>query len=848
LVPDQLFFIEHQFRAVIAIILTKELASVVGYSYFMSNTTEPFLSIDMKFDFIRIPEWIYGRLAFALTFVFLLTFSAIAGQNPVEKYYFLGSGTEGAPYNRTAIEIASVLNQVFSYSVISPLPTAGSKDNIERMRDAEAELIIIQRDVLSEVYYDRSTPFKDLEIILPLFPEALQIFVHSDKKLITITEFQQEVLSGRISRIGIGPDASSTNQTTRKIFGFLSFHLNDSVFDRRPHGELIADFASGKLDSYIFFAAVPLRALDNDTIQNIAMVTFEETDFNRILPHQNNLEMVTINSESYSFIPQNQLIKSVGTWAFLAGRRGTVNEIATIEGKSMVQELLKAIVDSAALFYSKEYYGEKKYFDTKLVDGQFEIGADSNRKSDFFRGMPASTELELLFAEDFELDSINLIPIIVVIVVLILLLYNLLQSGSFRESISLSDSAALATISRIRHFLIIFLGLVLSYILFSELIRFSELRYLQNYAMRSPLLDISRIDLYRWLFLFIFADYDGNLFPLSTGGQVLVAVAQYMIFIAIFLAVVVEIIISKRNKKYMDGLAELKFKNHIVVCGWNEGVLPLVQKILSAPDQVVHKKKNKVVLIHERAKELTDDRSIDRAMKARKFGFIPREVREKKAMESSNIDLASTVILLADNSSIEADERTLLRALAISRYCQEKEGTIGDYIYIVAEVNNLSMKATLLEAGVNEVICTSDLGNKLMIQSIFNHGVTDVLEEILSYDDYNEFYLLDVDEHDYLIGKTFDKILIPFRKHFLLPIGIKIGFVDGEGDELIEIPEIKKRLKEMELNRQILVNPIAKNEVEYEIQLHDQIVLLAADPKSIRKGMVNVKANFDSRE
>ena len=72
--------------------------------------------------------------------------------------------------------------------------------------------------------------------------------------------------------------------------------------------------------------------------------------------------------------------------------------------------------------------------------------------------------------------------------------------------------------------------------------------------------------------------------------------------------------------------------------------------------------------------------------------YVKGKTRDVVTLEKANIHKAASIVLFADGLNVDADERTLLRSLAISRFCRlknsKKNGTSKDSIYIIAEVNN----------------------------------------------------------------------------------------------------------------------------------------------------------------
>jgi hypothetical protein len=232
-------------------------------------------------------------------------------------------------------------------------------------------------------------------------------------------------------------------------------------------------------------------------------------------------------------------------------------------------------------------------------------------------------------------------------------------------------------------------------------------------------------------------------------------------------------------------------------------------------------------------------------------------------LNRANIHKAKTVVLLAEDSSQKADEKTLLRALAITRFCRQKaidkEKTVAkdtspvktyevghyiDEIYIIAEINDLQFKNDLMDADVNEVIVSAIYAKGVVTQSILNHGISKVVDELLQFNEYNEFYVVDLalQRNAHLRDKTYDELLLPLRKEKILLIAIKVVYRNREDDkEIIDENEIAKLLHQEGLKRQIIVNPITDEEIARKTDGDDQLIVFSTDRKALIKQLQEVK-------
>lgn len=150
-------------------------------------------------------------------------------------------------------------------------------------------------------------------------------------------------------------------------------------------------------------------------------------------------------------------------------------------------------------------------------------------------------------------------------------------------------------------------------------------------------------------------------------------------------------------------------------------------------------------------------------------------------------------------------------------------------------MNDEGLRETLLDADVNEVVCAPDLTENVLIQSTFNHGLSEILHSLLSYNTANEFYLIDVEDYPAMVGLTFDEALHDLRNRQILLVAIKVVYRSESGRELIDKRALEVRLRAHGLTRQILTNPIFEGEERHRIRKEDPLFVLARDEHEIRK-------------
>jgi len=539
------------------------------------------------------------------------------------------------------------------------------------------------------------------------------------------------------------------------------------------------------------------------------------------------LDVVNLNVGKYPQLDSGEYISTIGTWAMLVTLSKTLENLSSIENISLPDFIARNIspIDDENSKSNFIYCNADQFFvineDNELKFEHKHIGP-----SLFFRGLPISNNLADLFGVQTVFNFPNIIILLAVLLAIIILFYLL------------GKTDVQLFWKRRKHFIYGAIFYIIVYFIISRLIYYSEYHLYTSYAIKSPVLNLSFIEFHKWLLFAVLTNYySSGIFPMSTFGQIGVSIIFYLIWITGIFLILFEIIKRNRHQKRLKGMKKVNYTNHFVVCGWNDSAADFIIKSKSALKKYIIHNSNKIVVLNDYLREHFDDNEqLKKLHEKKQFEYIHGDAKDENYLEKTNISKAKTIVLLADNHSIDADEKTLLRALAIERYCKEISHTIMDENYIIAEINNNNIKKSLYAADVNEVVCTVETGQNILIQSMINHGISDVVDTILSYNEHNEFYTIDLREKEKkrFVGKSFDELLIELRKHNILLIGIKSRHFDKHGKEIIDKDELRKLdKKEFKIERNIIVNPHTQDENNYRTDDDDELIVLAVNERIV---------------
>lgn len=738
-------------------------------------------------------------------------------------YFILSSGGLGYPYHTTAIELSKLINPQLKHSKILPTISKGSIDNLKSLESGFADFVICQRDVLTESYFSNEKPLKNLTVIFPLFTEGLQIFVKGNGKVISFLEFIKRIKNHDYA-FGIGNANSSTNITTRSVFKLLGIPQENFFNETILTENYSSSFNSGELLAFSRLSSYPIQEV-SDNVKDFDIVSFNPTELKILEERFLNLDVLTLNVGKYPQLNAGDSISTIGTWALLVSLSKTVEKLYSLEDISipeLIARNISSIKDEKSIL--RLSFCNSDHF--QILDDNNNIVMENNSidNSHFFRGLPLSYNLSRLLGVKNIYNYTNFFILGLLIIIVLIIIRILLKSD------------LILLWHRYKHFFYATLFYLITYTITSRVIYNSEYNFFTQYAIKSSILNLTYLEFNKWLILAVLTDYySAGIFPISTIGQIGVTITFYLIWITGLFLLIFEVVTRLRQQKRLKGMKNINVTNHFVVCGWNNTAADFIIKSKHILKNYITHNSNMIVILNDVLKDEFDkNEDLLRLHKKNQIEYIYGDAKDNRSLKAACIHEAKTIILLADNNSIEADERTLLRALAITRFCKEESKSVIDDIYIIAEINNPIFKESLYDSDVNEIVCTAETGKNILIQSMINHGISDVLDTLLTYNRNNEFYSIDLREHKKYVGMKFDELLIELRKKNILLIGIKSRHFDENGKEIIDRDLLKKiDFKEFHITRNIIVNPHTKEENDYTTDGDDELIVLAVNEKAI---------------
>jgi TRAP transporter TAXI family solute receptor len=168
----------------------------------------------------------------------------------------IATGGESGVYHAYGDALASALRRRLKVSV-TVIPSGGSVDNINLLRNDRADIAFVQNDIMTYAYdgtniFSTAEPFKGFSAIAGLYPETCQIIARRDIDGISD-------LRGR--RVSVGHEGSGTELNAKQILDAYGMSYADIDVDHLSFGASVAAFRDGRVDAFFCTAGVPTPAI-----------------------------------------------------------------------------------------------------------------------------------------------------------------------------------------------------------------------------------------------------------------------------------------------------------------------------------------------------------------------------------------------------------------------------------------------------------------------------------------------------------------------------------------------------------------------------------------------------------
>lgn len=267
----------------------------------------------------------------------------------------------------------------------------------------------------------------------------------------------------------------------------------------------------------------------------------------------------------------------------------------------------------------------------------------------------------------------------------------------------------------------------------------------------------------------------GDLIPVTFGGRML-GLVFLLSSLGVFGFIIGQIatIMSTLKENKAMGLNGTTFSNHVVIIGWNEFSLSVMNHLTAAGRQVALITKNRSDI--DIVRELYDSDLVF---------TLYSDYNNFDLIEKANIRNSSIVFI-----NLNDDTEKLVYIINLKKNF--------DNLKYVVTLDNGNLKSTFHHAGVTYAISKNEISSKLLASYIYEPDVALFSEEIIAYahhdDEYDMKQVL-VKEGNPMIGMFYDKAFFDLKKESNVVLIGLVKMIDGQR-KMLKNPEGSIKIEE----------------------------------------------------
>ena len=268
-----------------------------------------------------------------------------SGSGSVKKITLASGGTSGTYYGFSGA-VASRLNEVLNNDMrINVVSTGASKINAQMIDSNDAQIAIIQNDVMDYAYkatdmFAGQKPMNSFSAIASAYPESIQIIANK-----SITSIDQ--LKGK--KVSVGDAGSGTEFNAKQILEAYGMDINkDIVKDNRSFADSCDGLKNGNLDAAFITAGHPTVAVTElATNFDFNILPVDNEHVNKLMSKYQFYAKVNIEKETYTVLTSD--VPTVAVMATFIANNSLDEDTVYKFTKTLFDEKANIIHQKAAL-------------------------------------------------------------------------------------------------------------------------------------------------------------------------------------------------------------------------------------------------------------------------------------------------------------------------------------------------------------------------------------------------------------------------------------------------------------------------------------------------------------------
>jgi len=253
-------------------------------------------------------------LAIALVVMMLFAFAACGGKTSTDaqegKTYAnitVGTGGPQGTYFAFTTAVGGILEtEDYSFKVIT---TGGSQDNIELIQDGDAQMAIVQNDVMNYAYEGTNgfaEPIKDFSVLGCVYLEVCQLVARKDSGITSVAD-----LKGKT--VAVGDVGSGVYYNATQILAAAGLDIDKDINKvAASFGDSATQLKDGSIDAAFVTAGTPTTAITELSLStDVVLIDLGEDIINALTEKYTFYIPYTATSKDYAFIGEGKEVKTV---------------------------------------------------------------------------------------------------------------------------------------------------------------------------------------------------------------------------------------------------------------------------------------------------------------------------------------------------------------------------------------------------------------------------------------------------------------------------------------------------------------------------------------------------------
>lgn len=266
-------------------------------------------------------KWMVCLLVVVVAIATVVVVSKQRARKPGPWNVKIATGTTGGTFNVLGTQLARILEELPEkpIEVARAKPSSGSRENIERLLNSEADLAFVVRPALA-VASDEERG--QLRVLARLYRDVVQVVVREDAGIKRFGD-----LSGK--RIFIGPNASGTHIAATSVLERLGVEKHQLVA-AESYKEAVGKLEKNEIDAAIFLGGIPTTAVRDALASDRAPLRLLDLvdDIEKLTSAENQLGFETERIPAGLYDGQSEPVTTIGTDVYLMSRDTLHEELA----------------------------------------------------------------------------------------------------------------------------------------------------------------------------------------------------------------------------------------------------------------------------------------------------------------------------------------------------------------------------------------------------------------------------------------------------------------------------------------------------------------------------------------